>query len=97
MREGIKPTKQNDRGPLPTSTCPVCKYEMDSATCVGVEGIEPQPGDVSLCLNCGEVLQYNDILVLKTVTDEELAFMDNQSKAAITMARSFIIKRGRIR
>src|SRR5438477_12367394 len=42
-----------DKGGLPKASCPTCGYaEMDSASCVTGEKVEPRPGDFSLCLNC---------------------------------------------
>lgn len=97
MRAELRTTPVKQAGSLPTSQCPVCSYEMDEATCVSHQGEGPSAGDLSVCLHCGEVLQFNDILVLKTISDEELAFLDDQTKATLAKAKSIIVKRGRIR
>lgn len=46
---------------LPESLCPTCGYQMDSATVVGPAEPHRHPasGDVSLCLRCGEVLEFD--------------------------------------
>jgi hypothetical protein len=68
---------------------------MDSATCAEKEKAEPSAGDLSVCLNCGEMLQFNDILVLKPMP-KDLA-LDAESKALLERASALIKQRGRIR
>jgi hypothetical protein len=82
---------------LPTSRCPVCRYEMDSATCASKKDEEASAGDVSVCLNCGEMLQFNDILVLKPLPPEQLASLPAEPKALLMRASELIKQRGRIR
>lgn len=80
------------KGPLPTSYCPACLYEMDCATsCANQEAIEPSAGDLSICLNCGEILQFNDILVLKPVAKGVLESLE-PSKIALLQVVSEKIK-----
>lgn len=97
MRQEIKPNLPKKAGPLPTTVCPTCKYEMDDAICVQDGSNDPIPGDLTVCLNCGEVLQYNDILVAKPIIDEELASLDAETLTTLSKARKIILKRGRIR
>lgn len=80
---------------LPTSRCPVCHYEMDAATCVEKQEAEPSAGDLSVCLNCGAMLQFNDILVLKPMPSD-LA-LDTETRALLERASKLIKQRGRIR
>lgn len=48
------------------SACPVCGYVMDHATAaLGPDNLTPSPGDIGLCLNCAEILQYADDLSVK--------------------------------
>lgn len=46
---------------LPWATCPVCGYRADCASpadpALGEE-VQPAAGDITLCLKCGELLQY---------------------------------------
>jgi hypothetical protein len=81
---------------LPTSFCPICRYEMDSATCVEKELAEPSAGDLSVCLNCGELLQFNEILVLRLLPTTQRADIDEESQKLLTRASELIRKRGRI-
>lgn len=97
MREGIKPKSAKDAGPLPISVCPTCKYEMNAASCVQDGTAEPSAGDLSFCLNCGEILQFNEILVSKKITDAELASLDTETLAILSEAKRHILKRGRFK
>lgn len=96
----IKPPPPIESGPgaapYPTSTCHVCKYESDDATDV-IGDSTPVPGDLSICVNCGAVGEFNDIMVLKPMTDEELAAIDAETLAVVAEARKLIIKRGRFK
>ena len=59
---------------LPESLCPECGYKLDAATCVEGDGANPpDPGDVSYCLNCGQVLIYAENLSVRRPTREEIA------------------------
>lgn len=55
----------------PPNRCPYCGYEVD---CAGGDGT-PEPNSIdsiSLCLNCQNVLLFNDDLTVRKPTDEEL-------------------------
>lgn len=89
----VKPTS----GQLPTSCCPVCRYEMDCATHTGSWPATPSPGDLSLCLNCGEMLEFNDILVLQPLPPEAFTLLPEEEKATLLRASGLIKQRGRFK
>lgn len=82
------------KGPLPTSCCPSCLYEMDCATCATREEVQPSAGDLSICLNCGEILQFNDILVLKPVAKGVLESLEPSKIALLQVVSERIKQRG---
>lgn len=82
---------------LPTSQCPVCRYEMDSASDADGRGGEPSAGDLSVCLNCGEMLQFNDIRVLKSITRESIEELDAETKTVLFRVSEKIKARGRFK
>lgn len=51
--------------------CPTCHKTLDGATGLHTDN-KPSPGDVSFCLCCHEVLQFNDDLTLR-VADPDVA------------------------
>ena len=76
--------------------CGNCGYEFAGHTCVTDEKAEFGDGDISICLNCGEVHQYKnggleliDIGTLPKETQEEIL--------KINVAREAVIKETFIR
>jgi len=76
--------------------CGNCGYAFEGHTCVTDEKAELGDGDISICLNCGEVHQYKnggleliDIRVLPKKTQEEIL--------KINIAREAVIKETLIR
>jgi hypothetical protein len=56
--------------------CPACKKRLTGATgATGDHG--PRPGDVSVCLYCGEVLIYGKYLRVRRPTPAELMELRN--------------------
>jgi transcription elongation factor Elf1 len=70
----IKP--QPDKFILPpTSTCPHCGTKLTITSGITVNNTDkrqPQPGDVSLCTQCGEPCQFDDSLKMIKLSDEIL-------------------------
>jgi len=52
-------------------TCPVCHYEMDSST-DPLGNDTPNPGDITICIECGSVLVYGEGLRLVQTWDPEI-------------------------
>jgi len=69
---------------------------MDRATHSGKEPAEPSPGDLSICINCGAVLSFNDILVLQRASGDVLAKLDNDARKRLFLSVVFIRERGRL-
>ncbi len=84
----IKPTNLHaeDEAPLPKSTCPNCGLEIDAALCIEMAGVLPVPGDISICVKCGEVLTFNDILVVNRITPHDLEKLDPKQRMLIDKA-----------
>ena len=57
---------------LEYSECPTCGYRVDAATGVHCTG-GPSPGDVGLCIKCGNFNLYDDNLTLRLPTPQEFA------------------------
>lgn len=43
----------------PASNCPACNTVLDAATGIAAAGHKPEHGDVSFCIACGELLQFD--------------------------------------
>ncbi len=56
---------------VPKSNCPNCGHSLDS--CSDVSGIaSPSPGDVSVCIRCGEFLEFDDRMLMKSLPASKL-------------------------
>lgn len=56
---------------LQHQTCPNCSYKLDgAATLDPEEECSPREGDISLCINCGQILVFNSSIKLEAITDE---------------------------
>lgn len=54
-----------------TIISPCCGYPIDSATHLHDNDKRPKAGDISICLQCGTISQYNEDLSLRLLTPEE--------------------------
>jgi len=78
---------------LPESTCPDCGYHMDAATSVDGEDGAPQAGDLSLCISCGALLEFNEDLLLVKATRETVSELDVESLEELLTAQAYIERR----
>lgn len=54
------------------NNCPKCGYNLDTHTCVSEEDAKPSPGDVGICLECKTILVYDENLLSREPSNEEL-------------------------
>jgi len=52
------------------AACPHCKAKLDGALGIQDEDSVPGPGDLSICLYCGTILEYEEGFFLHVATDE---------------------------
>lgn len=57
---------------VPPSPCPQCSQVQNGATDAGPEGAYPNPGDFTVCINCGAALKFGEQLQLVGITEEEI-------------------------
>jgi hypothetical protein len=82
--------KDENPNPLPVSTCPVCGYQMDAATCPGNDEARPGPGDVGLCFKCGEVMTFQEDKTLRLATLTDLGTLSEVESKLLTQAQALI-------
>ena len=41
--------------------CPKCNVSLNRYRNFGTKQIEPRPGDLSICLHCGELLRFTNV------------------------------------
>lgn len=55
---------------LRESKCPACGSRLDAAS--GLRGTavpKPKPGDITLCIDCGQVMEFTATLGLRAIKD----------------------------
>ncbi len=78
---------------IPTSFCPSCNYEMDTAVQISSAYVKKLcPGMISLCGKCGTILIFKDDLTQRRITEDELLKirLDPEAWAKITTAQQLI-------
>ena len=58
MKEKIKP-----------SICPTCGKILDAVSAEDGTG-SPEPGDITVCFYCGEILNFSDDMILEKISQE---------------------------
>ena len=75
---------------LPASTCPHCGYELDAASNADGTDQQPEPGAISLCIKCQEILEFDEDLQLIAATEETLDSIDDETMATINDIRAML-------
>jgi hypothetical protein len=57
---------------VPKSVCPICFTALDAASGVGGD-LVPSEGDVTVCLECGNIAVFTVDLRLRVPTEEEFS------------------------
>lgn len=75
-------------------TCPKCGKKLDGATSGDNpdEEIMPQKYDLSICLYCVAVLQYEEDLSLRELSDDELGKLPSEAFAEIMMVKASVVQ-----
>jgi hypothetical protein len=83
---------------LPARKCPTCGYEMDAATQIHDVAAEvigncpPEVGDITLCVNCGDALEFAEGLKLQVASLDTLVKLSEKQHWAIEVAQKLIRK-----
>lgn len=84
---------------VPASPCPQCGYRLDAASMADGGLDAPGPGDSSVCLNCGQILIFDDQLLQVKPTAQQVREMMSHQKnwALLERLRNLIVERGRFK
>ena len=74
----------------PHFVCPTCHYRMDSSTNVSQNHRAPIPGDIGVCLKCGEVLVFGPDLVQRPANLDDLLPLHPREKLLLERAQKLI-------
>jgi hypothetical protein len=56
-----------------TTYCPYCRLEITGSEAADGTPDEPQPGSISVCIQCGNIAIFDDAMQLRPPTADELA------------------------
>jgi hypothetical protein len=78
--------------------CPSCKYESDSETVAGnMDSLRAtEPGDFTICINCGYVERYDSNMIRRKVVIAEIGARPIKEQITIYAAVLAIVQRGRL-
>jgi len=57
---------------LPASYCLACGEMTDAATAIDPAVAKPKPNDITICLYCGHIMAFDEMLRLRNLTDKEM-------------------------
>ena len=87
-----KPDRHPDGTPrIPKQMCLECGYVLDAASPAHGAPDMPSPGDVHLCLNCGKLMLFDELLRPREPTPAEWMepqLIDLQARARAAVRRS---------
>ena len=70
--------------------CPVCHYEMDRTTALTGDDHTPSPGDITLCLKCGEIMRFDENLIMEAATLADLLDCTAEQSDMLRKAQAII-------
>ena len=80
---------------MPVSKCTGCSKEVDMASCIGEEA-KPKAGDVTVCIDCGHIMVFDEDRLLRDPTDSEaVGIAGDQRILAIQWARGKLKQKGK--
>lgn len=73
-------------------TCPNCGTLLDSATISQGKQCKPVVGDLSVCIKCATLLEFDENLKLKRCLSEHFNRLDMDTKLQIKLIQTEILK-----
>jgi hypothetical protein len=76
----------------PECFCPKCGYSFNHTSNLTGKG-RPKPGDITLCMRCGQILLFRPDLTVELAADEQavLAELKPEARRKLVLARFAII------
>jgi len=65
------------------SACPACGYEVDAASNLGEGKVGPRKDDITICLKCSAINQFNEDLTLRASDPDLLKNMKPMDRARV--------------
>lgn len=79
--------------PVPESKCPQCGHWLDGTTNPHDPNAIPRPGDVTICILCGQLCMFDKMLHLRRMKRSEFHALSDTLKGTMLSAVKFIADR----
>jgi hypothetical protein len=74
---------------VPNSECPHCRHRLNACSTLDTPRA-PRPGDLSVCIGCGEVVQFGARLELQRAPVRVLIRLKPRERAELRKAQSAV-------
>lgn len=74
--------------------CPYCGYKMDTSKGAMDDTARPEPGDISVCLSCGEAGIFNEAMAMRQMTEAERASIPKEQRLLLAKSKLYCVLRG---
>lgn len=71
--------------------CPTCGYKMTGAMALDA-GRKPEIGDIGVCVNCGDVLEFDSAMHIQVASLKSLMILTEKQRHEIGIAQQTIRK-----
>lgn len=85
---------------LVDNTCPQCKFQLDAAAEPDdITSTQPDPGDFSVCANCGAFATFTENMSLQHFDDRNLELLSAEYQKMLIQTRRIVLgeQRGPLR
>lgn len=76
---------------LEEDRCPKCGCLINASTGIEDENQMPSKGDISICIECASILEFDENLKLKLCSQETINRLDEDLLKVIIKARMYIL------
>jgi len=77
----------------PDSECPACHSKITAAANLDDASLVPSPGDVSVCIECAQILTMNDDLTVRAYSWDEVFALEIEARDPLMNYRAAVLTR----
>jgi RNase P subunit RPR2 len=77
---------------VPSTRCPGCRAPLDRALSSEFNNRKPRPYDISVCVMCGTVLEFDKRLVLRAASRRTINSLPLATRSALLTAKERIMR-----
>jgi hypothetical protein len=88
--------EHSNYGIVKESVCCTCGHKLNDCTAVNGPNAKPRYGDISVCLNCGEIFVFEHDLSVRPAELNDLMKLGKVERRVVDQVQRIIRKRGRL-